>query len=196
LVAIVPLVRIKSIFHSYHYDKGDGIAEAMTLLGVLFLGVEEGITLGIFLTFISHLRKTSHPHIAVLGRIPNTPYYRNARNHDIDYLETWENLLLLRIDGSITFANINFIEEFIALELKLAPRVKHVVIDFSSVSDIDMTALQALEQLNLNLKDAGICFNLAEVKHFVFVKLKKSHLFDQLSGQVFFDTEASVKALI
>ncbi len=196
LVAIVPLVRIKSIFHSYHYDKGDGIAEAMTLLGVLFLSVEEGITLGIFLTFISHLRKTSHPHIAVLGRIPNTPYYRNARNHDIDYLETWDSLLLLRIDGSITFANINFIEEFIAEELKLAPRVNHVVIDFSSVSDIDMTALQALEQLNLNLKDAGICFNLAEVKHFVFVKLKKSHLFNQLNGQVFFDTDAAVNALI
>lgn len=196
LVAIVPLVRIKSIFHSYHYDKGDGIAEAMTLLGVLILGVEEGITLGIFLTFISHLRKTSHPHIAVLGRIPNTPYYRNAKNHDINYLETWDSLLLLRIDGSITFANINFIEEFIASELKFAPKVKHVVIDFSSVSDIDMTALQALEQLNLHLKAAGICFNLAEVKHFVFVKLKKSHLFDQLNGQVFFDTDAAVKALI
>jgi SulP family sulfate permease len=196
LVAIVPLVRIKSIFHSYHYDKGDGIAEAMTLLGVLILGVEEGITLGIFLTFISHLRKTSHPHIAVLGRIPNTPYYRNAKNHDIAYFETWDSLLLLRIDGSVTFANINFIEEFIASELKFAPKVKHVVIDFSSVSDIDMTALQALEQLNLRLKAVGICFNLAEVKHFVLVKLQKSHLFDQLNGQVFFDTEAAVKALI
>ncbi len=196
LVAVVPLVKIKSIFHSWHYDKGDGIAEAMTLIGVLVLGLEEGITLGIFLTFISLLRKTSHPHIAVLGRIPNTPYYRNIKNHCIDYLETWDSLLLLRIDESITFANINFIDEFIAAELKNAPKVKHVVIAFASVSDIDMTALQALEQLNLNLKAAEISFNLAEVKHFVWVKLEKSHLFNQLNGQVFFDTDAAVKALI
>lgn len=196
LVAIVPLVRIKSIFHSWRYDKGDGIAEAMTLIGVLILGLEEGITLGIFLTFISLLRKTSHPHIAVLGRIPNTPYYRNVKNNGVDYFETWDGLLLLRIDESITFANINFIEEFIATELKIALKVKHVVIDFSSVSDIDMTALQALEQLNANLKEEGISFNLAEVKHFVLVKLEKSHLFDQLNGQVFFDTDAAVKALI
>jgi len=195
LVAIVPLVKIKSISHSYHYDKGDGVAEAMTLLGVLFLGVEEGITLGVFLTFISHLRKTSHPHIAILGRIPNTPYYRNAKNHDLDYFETWDSLLLLRIDGSITFANINFIEEFIASELKIPSKVEHIVIDFSSVSDIDMTALQALEQLNANLKDAGISFNLAEVKHFVLVKLEKSHLFNQLNGQVFFDTQEAVTKL-
>jgi SulP family sulfate permease len=114
----------------------------------------------------------------------------------MDCLETWDSLLLLRIDGSITFANINFIEEFMTAELKAAPKTKHVVIVFTSVSDIDMTALQALEQLNLNLKDAGISFNLAEIKHFVLVKLEKSHLLEQLNGKVFFDTEAAVSALI
>jgi SulP family sulfate permease len=196
LVAIVPLVKFRSVLHAWYYDKGDGIAELMTLIGVLILGIEEGIMLGIFLTFISLLRKTSHPHIAVLGRIPNTPYYRNIKNHCIDCLETWNSLLLLRIDESITFANINFIEEFITTELKAAPKVKHVVIVFTSVSDIDMTALQALEQLNSNLKEMEISFNFAEVKHFVLVKLEKSHLFDQLNGQVFFDTDAAVKALI
>ncbi|MDD2864227.1 MAG: SulP family inorganic anion transporter [Methylococcales bacterium] len=195
LVAIVPLVKIKSVFHSLHYDKGDGIAEAMTLLGVLFLGLEEGLTLGIFLTFISYLRKTSHPHIAVLGRIPNTPYFRNSKNHCMGDLELWDDLLLVRIDESITFANINFIDDFIDAELKAAPLVKHVVLVFTSVSDIDMTALQALEQLNLNLKKVGISFNLAEVKHFVFVKLERSHLFEQLSGEVFFDTQEAVSKL-
>ena len=195
LVAIVPLVKIKSVFHSLHYDKGDGIAEAMTLLGVLILGLEEGLTLGIFLTFISYLRKTSHPHIAVLGRIPNTPYFRNCKSHCMGDLELWDNLLLVRIDESITFANINFIDDFIDAELKASPLVKHVVLVFTSVSDIDMTALQALEQLNLNLKNVGISFNLAEVKHFVLVKLERSHLFQQLSGEVFFDTQEAVNKL-
>jgi SulP family sulfate permease len=195
LVAIVPLVKLKSIFHTYRYDKGDGIAELMTLIGVLIFGIEEGIMIGIFLTFISHLRKTSHPHIAVLGRIPNTPYYRNLKNHCTDCLETWSNLLLLRIDESITFANINFIEDFIDAQLKEAPKTKHLVLVFTSVSDIDMTALEALEQLNLKLKSVSVSLNFAEVKHFVLVKLKRSHLLKELNGQVFFDTEDAVTKL-
>jgi SulP family sulfate permease len=43
-------------------------AEIFTLLGVLFIGIEEGISLGIILTVISYLRKTNRPHIVVVGR--------------------------------------------------------------------------------------------------------------------------------
>ena len=109
LVAVIPLVKFKSILHTWQYDKGDGIAELTTLISVLILGIEEGITLGIILTFASYLRKASHPHIAVVGRLPNTKHYRNIKRHKV---ETWEHLLLMRIDENITFANINFVEEF------------------------------------------------------------------------------------
>lgn len=196
LVAIFPLVRLGSVFHSLHYDKGDGIAEAMTMLGVLIWGIEEGLTLGIFLTFMSYLRKASHPHIAVLGRMRNTWHFRNVKNQYFKNLETWDELLLVRVDESITFTNIDFVEQFIDNELSATKKVKHVVLVFTSVSDIDMTALQALEQLNLNLQSQGILFHLAEIKHFVLVKLERSHLFNQLSGKVFVDTQEAVKKLI
>jgi len=75
LVTIIPLVKLSDIVHTWAYDRGDGIAETSTLLGVLVYGIEEGITLGIILTLISHLRKTSQPHIAVVGRIPGTEHY-------------------------------------------------------------------------------------------------------------------------
>ncbi len=192
LVAVIPLVKIKSIFHTWHYDKGDGIAELVTLLGVLILGIEEGITLGIFLTFISHLRKTSHPHIAVVGRIPNTRHYRNVKRHKV---ETWEHLLLMRIDESITFANINYVEDFIETQLRKTPNVQHVVLIFSSVSDIDMTALEALEQLSKQLKNAGITLNISEAKGFMLDKLKNSDFFSHLNGQLFFDTEEAITKL-
>jgi SulP family sulfate permease len=192
LVAIVPLVKLRNIFHTWHYDKGDGIAELMTLIGVLALGIEEGIMLGIFLTFISHVRKSSRPHIAVVGRIPNTKHYRNIKRHKV---ETWENLLLLRIDENITFTNVNFIEEFIESELRNAPNVKHIVLIFTSVSDIDMTAIEALEQLNHSLKSIGITLNFAEVKGFLLDKLQKSELFSHLNGQMFFDAEDAITKL-
>lgn len=193
LMAILPLVKLRSILHTWQYDKGDGIAEIITLLGVLFLGIEEGISIGIFLTFISHLRKASHPHIAVVGRLPNSRHFRNVKRHKV---ETWENLLFMRIDENITFANVSFIEEFIENELRNAPKVQQIVLIFTSVSDIDMTAIEALEQLNQSLNSIGVTLHFAEIKGFLRDKLEKSDVFKHLSGQIFFDAEEAVTKLI
>jgi SulP family sulfate permease len=192
LVAITPLVKLKTILHTWAYDKGDGIAEVVTLLGVLVLGIEEGIMLGIILTIASNLRKTSQPHIAVVGRVPDTEHYRNIKRH---HVETWNHLLLIRIDESLTFANINYIEEFLVTELKRQPNTKHIVLIFTSVSDIDTTALEALENLNKALQTAGKTLNISEAKWPVLDKLQKTDLLRQLTGRVFFRTEDAVKQL-
>ncbi len=193
LIAIFPLVRLKNILHTWDYDRGDGIAETVTLLGVLVLGIEEGITLGIILTIISHLRKTSQPHIAVVGRIPDTEHYRNIKRHSV---QTWSDLLLLRIDESITFANINYIEDFINAELRRQPDIKHIVLIFTSISDIDTTALEVLENLNHALQAAKKTLHISEAKGPVLDKLEKTDFLKQLQpGKVFFRTEDAVKEL-
>ncbi|MGZ5076697.1 MAG: SulP family inorganic anion transporter [Methylobacter sp.] len=193
LVAITPLVKLKDIVLTWRYDRGDGIAELATLLGVLVYGIEEGITLGIILTLISHLRKTSQPHIAVLGRIAGTEHYRNIKRHNV---ETWPHLLLLRVDESITFANINFIEEFIKSELRRQPDIKHIVLIFTSVSDIDTTALEILENLNHTLQGAKITLHISEAKGPVLDKLERTDFIRQLQpGKAFFRTEEAVQEL-
>ncbi len=193
LVSIFRLVKIKHIIHTWRYDRGDGIAELATLLAVLILGIEEGIILGIILTIGSHLRKTSQPHIAVVGRIPETEHYRNIKRHQV---ETWRHLLLVRIDESITFANIDYIENYLGTELRRQPDTKHVVLIFNSVSDIDTTALEALEQFNQGLQAEGKTLNIAEAKGPVMDKLGKTDFQQQLKpGKVFFRTEDAVKEL-
>ncbi|NOU22331.1 MAG: sulfate permease [Methyloglobulus sp.] len=193
LVAIIPLVRLKNIIHTWRYDRGDGIAEVFTLLGVIVLGIEEGISLGILLTIASHLRKSSQPHIAVVGRIPDTEHFRNIKRH---HVETWQHLLLIRIDESITFTNINYIEEFLAAELRQRPDIKHVVLIFTSVSDIDATALEALENINHGLQESGKTLNIAEAKGPVMDKLKKTDFLEQLKpGKVFFRNVDAVNEL-
>lgn len=193
LVAIIPLVRLQNIVHAWHYDRGDGIAEAMTLLGVLVLGIEEGITVGIVLTIASHLRKTSHPHIAIVGRIPGSEQFRNVKRHQV---ETWKHLLLLRIDENMTFANINYIEDYLAQALIEQPSVEHVVLIFTSVSDIDSTALEALEMINQHLQRVGKTLNIAEAKGPVLDKLHKTDFLQQLRpGREFFHTMDALKAL-
>jgi len=193
LVAITPLVRLKSIIHTWRYDRGDGIAEMVTLLGVLVLGIEEGISLGILLTIASHLRKSSQPHIAVVGRIPDTEHFRNIKRH---HVETWKHLLLIRIDENITFTNIHYIEDYLANELRRQPDIKHVILIFTSVSDIDTTALEALENINHALQGSGKTLNIAEAKGPVIDKLKKTDFIEQLKpGKVFFRNVDAVKEL-
>ncbi|PPK65489.1 SulP family sulfate permease [Methylobacter tundripaludum] len=193
LVAIIPLVKLSDIVHTWRYDRGDGIAEAATLLGVLLYGIEEGITLGIMLTLVSHLRKASHPHIAVVGRIPGTGHYRNIKRHNV---ETWPRLLLLRVDENITFANINYIEEFIKSELRRQPDIRHIILIFTSVSDIDSTALEVLENLNHSLQASKITLHISEAKGPVLDKLEKTDFLRQLKpGKVFFHTEDAVREL-
>ena len=193
LVAIIPLVRLKNICRLWCYDRGDCTAETVTLFGVLVLGIEEGIALGVILTLVNQLRKISHPHIAVAGRIPDTEHYRNAKRHSV---ETWHHLLLLRIDESITFANINYIEGFIASELIQQPDVKHIILIFTSVNDVDTTALEVLESLNHDLQASGITLHLSEVKGPLLDKFQRTDFLSQLKpGKVFFRTEDAVREL-
>ncbi len=187
------LVRIRHIFHTLNYDQGDGIAELATLLGVLVLGIERGITLGIVLTLVSQLRKTSQPHIAVVGRVPRTEHYRNIKRHSV---ESWHHLLLVRVDENLTFANINYIEDYLTDELNRQPNIKHVVLIFTSVSDIDTTALEALEIINHSLKGAGKTLNISKAKGPVLDKLEKTHFFEEIKpDKVFFRTEDAAKKL-
>ncbi len=192
LMAIFPLIKLGHIIKTWRYDRGDGIAEIVTLLGVLILGIEEGLMLGIILTIANYLRQISHPHIAEVGRVEGSEHYRNIQRHKV---ETWSNLILLRIDENITFTNADYVSDFILERLKNR-QVKHVVLIFTSVSYIDSTALEALEATAHSLYQQGINLHLSEVKGPVMDKLKLTFFLERLkSGQVFFQTADAVKAL-
>ena len=193
LIAIIPLIGFKKIITTWRFDKSDGVAEVMTLLGVLVLGIEEGLALGIVLTIFCYLRKTSLPHIAVVGRIPNTQHYRNINRHQV---ETWKNLLLIRVDENITFTNASYIEEFVQAELNKKRSTQHVILIFTSVSYIDTTALEELESFNHILQASGIALHLAEVKGPVMDKLEQTIFLEQLKpGKIFLQTHDATMEL-
>lgn len=193
LIAIFPLIKLRDIVKTWQYDRGDGFAELLTLCGVLIFGIEAGIAAGVAITILSFLRKTSRPHIALVGRIEGSEHFRNVKRHQV---ETWNNLILIRIDENISFANASYIVDFIQREVKNHPPINQVVLIFSAVSHVDTTAFEALTNLVCTLKDQSIVLNLAEVKGPVMDKLKQTRFLDQLSpGKVFFQTIEAIEAL-
>ncbi len=193
LIAIFPLIKLSDIIITWKYDSGDGIAELVTLLGVLILGIEEGIALGVGITILSYLRRTSRPHIAIVGQIEGTEHFRNINRHQV---KTCNSLLLIRIDENISFANVNYIIDFVEQESINNPELKNVVLIFSSVSYIDMTAFEALENLIDSLKNKSVVLNLAEVKGPVMDKLKQTDFLHHLKpGKVYFQTIEAAETL-
>lgn len=193
LVAIVPLIGVSHIAHTWRYQRSEGIAAIVTLIGVVGIGMQEGLVVGIAVTLLGYLWRTSHPHIAVVGRVPHTEHFRNVCRHQV---ETWPTILLIRVDESLSFANVGFIEDYITGEVARYPDVRHLVLICTAISHIDITALESLETLTITLRTAGITLHLAEVKGPVMDDLKRTEfLTTLLPGQVFFRTEEAVKHL-
>jgi SulP family sulfate permease len=194
LIAIIPLIKISEIIDTFQHDRSDAATQLITLLAVLILGIEEGIALGVIVTIIIFLRRTSLPHIAVVGQVAGTEQFRNIERHSVI---TWPELLLIRIDENITFANIAYITEFISEQADKRPELEHIVLKCSSVSYIDTTAFEAIDSFVKGLENRSLTLNLSEVKGPVMDKLSQMHIDDHLSkGRVFFHTIDAIKALV
>jgi SulP family sulfate permease len=165
----------------------------VSLVGVLALGIEAGLVLAIVWTLLGHLWRTGHPHIAVVGRVRHTEHFRNVLRHEV---ETWPELLLIRVDEDLYFANAGFVEDFIAAETARHPQARHLVLIASAINHIDATALEMLTGLAKRLRAAGVVLHLAEVKGPVMDGLKRSDLLAQIApGRVFFRTEDAIEDL-
>src|SRR5690606_25289553 len=146
-------------------------AMAATILGTLFLGVETGVVMGVLLSLVLHLHRTSRPHMAVVGQVPGSEHFRYVERHDVI---TSPNVLSIRVDESLYFANTRYLEDRIAARVAQRPELTHGGLMRSAVHTIDASALESLEKINLPLQDAGIALHLSEVKAPVMARLKRS----------------------
>lgn len=192
MVAAVNMVDIKALRQAWAYDRADALALLGTAGGVVFLGLDSGIALGIMLSLATLLLRTSTPHIAVIGRIANTEHFRNVERHAV---ETIPGALFLRIDESLYFGNLSAVEARLAQELAKAPATRNVVLIMNAVNRVDTTAMEVLTDLNRDLLRRGIRLHLAEVKGPVQDRLLNSPLWQTLSGEVFLSVNSAFNKL-
>ncbi|AOS97688.1 putative sulfate transporter [Microbulbifer aggregans] len=192
IVASINLIDVRGFILNWRYDRTDGLAMAGTFLGVLLFGVEAGIGIGIGLSFATLIWRSSRPHIAVVGRLPGTEQFRNVLRHTV---KTQPGLLFLRIDESLFFSNISAVEDRLLSELKRHVDTRELVLILSSVSRIDGTALERLQQVNRDLGERDIRLHLAEVKGPVLDRLSRSKFLGDLTGRIFLSSYIAELAL-
>ncbi len=187
MVAVFGLIDIKEAIHLWKADRTDFWMLIATFTGTLFLGIEEGILIGVVLSLGMLIYRTTRPHIAELGKIKGSRFYKNVER--FDDLESRDDILVVRFDARLYYANINFfkdkIEQFVA---KKGPNLKLVILDGESINGVDSSAISALEDVIRELNEKSVAFNLVGVKGPLRDAFYKSHFIEKLGEDQFFMT--------
>ncbi len=193
ILAVLSLVDLRALMRTWRYSRSDFAAMATTILVTLLWGVETGITSGVILSLVLHLWRTSRPHTAVVGQVPGTEHYRNVERHEVI---THPEIVSLRVDEGLWFANARFLEDRIAAVVAAQPAIRHVILMSPAVNAIDTSALESLEEINRRLKEQGIGFHLSEVKGPVMDRLARTDFLNHLNGLVFLSQHEAVNSLL
>lgn len=155
VVSVFKLIDVKEIIVLYETKRRDAIVALVTFFGVIILGIEEGIILGIIVSIGAILYQLSTPTVAELGIIPGSQIFKNIERYD--EAEKIDGILILRVDASFSFVNAQFFKTFIVdKSLEKDNKPEFVIIDGSTISDMDVSAIDSLMEIVSALKAADI----------------------------------------
>ena len=192
VVAVLSLVDFSILHKTWRYAKSDFLAVLATLVATLTVGVEAGLVVGVALSLALYLYRTSRPHMAEVGLVAGTEHFRNVQRHTV---VVSPRVLSLRVDESLYFANSRALEDRINNAVASRPALEHVVLQCSAINDIDASALESLEAIDLRLRGAGLRLHLSEVKGPVMDRLKATEFLHGLSGRLFFTHYQAIQEL-
>lgn len=193
IYAIANLVELGSLRAAWRYERNEGWAFVSTALGVLFIGFDAGLGLGMAWSMAAMIWRHSQPHVAEVGRLPGTSHFRNVSRHEV---ETLPGAVFVRVDESLDFTNVQRVElKFCELVHGRAGASK-VVLLLSAVNHIDHTAAQTLLALDEALADQGKVLHLAEIKGPVMDRLKAAGMDIRFAGRQHLSAQQAWDALI
>lgn len=189
----VNLIDVPTLRKVWKYDRLDAAAFIATFLAVLGGGIVLGLEVGVATSILLLLWRLSKPHVAVVGRVGNTEHYRNVLRHQV---QTCPNVVAIRIDESLYFANAAFLEAKLTSLCTEQTEVRHLVFICSSINAIDSSALESLRKILQRLRSWGVELHLTEVKGPVMDRLQAAGFIRELGVEhVFLSTHEAMTAL-
>lgn len=185
IVAAFGLLGLRELRYLLKAKRIDGALAILTFLATLGLGILEGILVGVTASVMAILYRISRPNIAVLGHLPGTRSFREIDRYA--GAKPISGILLLRVDASFSFANAEYLKDFI-LKRSQAEKspVRAVIIDASTMNDLDMTAVGVLTFVAETLQERGIELYISGVKGAARDVAERSGLVDTLREDHFF----------
>ncbi|MFL1896749.1 SulP family inorganic anion transporter [Aquimarina sp. 2-A2] len=190
MVAVFGLIDIKYPLQLLKNAKDEFFLLLITFAITLFVGIKEGILLGVLLSLLLLVYRTSNPHIAILGRIKNTDYFKNVLRFE-NTVEIHEEILILRFDAQLYFGNKDYFKNELQKHiLKKGSSLKYVILNAEAINYIDSSATNLLFNLIEELKQKQITLLIAgaigPTRDIIFKTglaevIKRDHLFVKTS---------------
>lgn len=192
--AAIDLIDLKELNAVRRINRTEFVFALITAVGVVIVGVLQGVFLAIAVTFAQLLWTASYPRIVLLGRLPGAPGL--VKLHRYPTAEPVPGMVIFLVQSAIIFFNADYLKRRI-LKLALARRnsITWVLIDASAVNILDSTAIAKLEELRMALKEAGLILCISELNSRARQAVQRSGLADRLQpGRLFTTTEAALAA--
>ncbi|MGB5818266.1 MAG: solute carrier family 26 protein [Saonia sp.] len=205
MVSVFGLVDVEYPKSLWKYRKDEFVVLLITFLATLFIGIKEGILIGILCSLLLMVYRTSKPHFAVLGNIKNSDYYKNI-NRFGDEIVVRKDLLIVRFDAQLYFGNASYFQTQLLKQIEAKGEgLRGVILNAEAINYIDSTAAKMLIATIEDLHGRNLQFYIAgaigPTRDIVFRSaiidvLKKEHLFVQTKDAVaYFDDPSSVSIL-
>jgi len=187
IYAALRLIDVAEFKRLARFRHSEVVLALATTVAVLVFGVLYGVLVAIGLSILELLRRMARAHDGVLGFVPGV-----AGMHDVDdypQADLVPGLLVYRYDAPLFFANAeNFRERAIAAVDDYPGRVDWFVLNAEANVEVDLTALDAVDQLRTELARRGIVFAMARVKQDLRDALEAAGLVDKIGEDYIFPT--------
>jgi MFS superfamily sulfate permease-like transporter len=196
ITAVLGLIDLRSIVRFARVRRSDAVLSVACFLGVAILGVIPGIILAVALSLLDFIRRAWRPHDAVMGRAEGVKGYHDVGRYP--GARRIPGLLLYRWDAPLFFANADLFRSRILDFVDGAePPVRWVVVASEPITDVDTTAADAIEELDVELSRRGVELAFAEMKDPVKDRLTRYGLAERVGRELFFPTVGvAVKAYL
>lgn len=185
MVAVFGLIDVKEPVHLWHANRTDFWMLIVTFTATLMLGIIQGIGIGVLLSLVMVIYRTTRPHIAVLGRVPGTSVYRNVDR--FPEIQKRADLLIIRFDAQLYFANINYFRQCLEdLVVDKGASLRAVIINAESINNMDSSAVHAVEEVVADLRARNIDLYFSSVKGPVRDAMAKGKLLGKIGDDHFF----------
>lgn len=187
MMAVIGLVNFKAISHAWHTHKHDGIASIVTFIATLAFAphLDNGIMVGAGLAIILYLYRTMKPRVAILGRHADG----SLRDVNVHNLSVSENVIAMRYDGSLYFANVSYFEDTILEAVSKNPQAKHLLIVSDGINQLDASGDEVIHHVVERLRSNGVRVVFSGLKKQVLDVMRHSGLLKYIGEDNLFADE-------
>ena len=180
LAAAISIADLGAFARLFHQRRSEFLLAVVSFLGVVIIGVIQGIFLAVMLSLLLFLRRAWWPHDAVLGRATGRAR-ATTTSTSIPGAKQIPGLVLYRFDAPLLFFNAEAFRERVLVQVAAAdPPARWVVVASEPITDVDTTAAESLELLLEELDAAGVTLAFAELKDPVKVRLRRYGTMDKI----------------